>query len=284
MISEKLRITFASLTLYTITIVVSLTAAWQHIVRPALAGGVGPLELTWQNAVLFALVFAVFTFVMVRFVRVAHVSLAFFLFVALVAGSQFILAAWVPSPYDLIGALAVAFVLWMVPRVVVHDIAIILGIGGIAAVLGLSITPLVACVLLAGLSLYDIVSVYRTRHMIALAKRMITSGSVFGFLVPARLSGFWMRRSDALNAMPTGRQARSVMVLGSGDIGLPLVLATSALSQSIGAAVLISIFALLGVMLMHWLFAHQHRPAPMAALPPIAVSAILGYALAMFIL
>jgi presenilin-like A22 family membrane protease len=139
--------------------------------------------------------------------------------------------------------------------------------------LGLSITPLVALVLLAGLSVYDIVSVYRTRHMVALANRMIASGSVFGFLVPARLSGFLMRRSDALNA-------RSVMVLGSGDIGLPLVLATSALSQSIGAAILVAVFALVGVMLMHWLFVHQDRPRPMAALPPIAMAAILGYATA----
>lgn len=277
MISDKLRISLASLTLYAATIAVALTAAWQHIARPALMGGVGPLELTWQNGVLFALVFAVFTFVMVRFVRVAHISLAFFLFIALVAGSQFIFAAWVPAPYDIIGALGVALALWVFPRVLVHDIAIMLGIGGVAAVLGLSITPLVACVLLAGLSLYDIVSVYRTRHMVALADRMISSGSVFGFLVPAQLSGFWMPRSKALNA-------RSVMVLGSGDIGLPLVLAASALSQSIGASLLVAGFALVGVMLMHWLFAHQDRPRPMAALPPIAVSAILGYVLAMFVL
>lgn len=273
MISDKLRISLESLTLYAATIAVSLAAAWQHLVRPALVGSVGPLELTWQNGVLFALVFAVFTFVMVKFVRVAHVSLALFLFIALVVGSQFILAAWVPSPYDIAGALLIALILWMVPRVAVHDIAIMLGIGGIAAVLGLSITPLVACVLLAGLSIYDIVSVYRTRHMVALANRMISSGSVFGFLVPARLSGFLARRDDALNT-------RSVMVLGSGDIGLPLVLATSALSQSINAALLISGFALVGVMGMHWLFVHQKRPAPMAALPPIAAAAILGYAAA----
>jgi presenilin-like A22 family membrane protease len=276
-ISDKLRIAFTSLTLYAATIAVALTAAWQHLASPVLVGGVGPLELTWQNGILFALVFAVFTFVMVKFVRVAHASLALFLFIALVVGSQFILAAWVPSPYDIIGALLVALVLWAVPRVLVHDIAIILGIGGIAAVLGLSITPLVACVLLAGLSVYDIVSVYRTRHMVALANRMISSGSVFGFLVPARLSGFLMRRDDALNA-------RSVMVLGSGDIGLPLVLATSALSQSINGAILISVFALGGVMLMHYLFAHQDQPRPMAALPPIAAAAIIGYALSIFFL
>ncbi len=85
-----------------------------------------------------------------------------------------------------------------------------------------------------------------------------------------------MRRDEAL-------QTRAVMMLGSGDIGLPLVLATSAVSTSIGAAVMVAGASLIGISTMHWLFVHQERPAPMAALPPIAVSAILGYLLAILL-
>ncbi len=274
--SDKLRIFAGSITMYAITMAVSLTAAWQHVIHPTISGGVGPLELTLQTGVIFVVVFALFTTVMVRFAFVARLFLSFFLVVALVAGTQFILSAWIPWPYDIIGAVAVALLLWAVPRVMVHDIAIVLGIGGLAAVLGLTVTPLVASVLLAALSVYDIVSVYRTRHMVVLAGRMLQSGAVFGFLVPARPAGFFMRRDDAL-------KTRSVMMLGSGDIGLPLVLATSAVSTSITAAVIVAVASLIGVSAMHWLFAHQERPAPMAALPPIAVSAILGYLLAILL-
>lgn len=274
--SDKVRIFISSVTLYALTAALALAAAWRHATGPAMPGGLGPLQLDWSSGLVFLIVFVGFTFVMVRFARVARLALALFLLVALLVGSQFIFSAWAPWPYDVAGAVLVVLLLAAVPRVFMHDLAIMLGIGGIAAVLGLSVTPLVACVLLAVLSIYDIISVYRTRHMVALAGRMLQSGAVFGFLVPARLSGFFMRRRDALNA-------REVMMLGSGDIGLPLVLATSAVSQSIPAAILVAVFSLAGVSVMHWLFAHQERPAPMAALPPIAVSAILGYALAILL-
>jgi len=274
--NEKTRIFAHSLVLYIATAALAIAAAWAHVADPSIAGAVGPLELTIENGLIFLGVFILFTYLMVRFVRVAHVSLSFFLAVALIAGSQFIFSSWLPVPWDIAAAVGVAVLLWRVPRVWVHDIAIVLGIGGIAGVLGLSLTPLVACALLALLAVYDIVSVYRTRHMVTLANRMLDSGAVFGFLVPATFRGFLARRDDAL-------QARSVMMLGSGDIGLPLVLATSAVSQSIGAAVLVAGFSLAGVSAMHWLFAHQRNPAPMAALPPIAVSAILGYTAAVIL-
>ncbi len=271
--NDKTRIFLFSIGMYVVTLALALTAAWQHVLHPALEGGIAPLELTAQNGFIFIGVFVVFTFLMVRFIRFAHVSLSFFLVIALIAGTRFILSAWIPLPYDILGAVALAVLYKFVPRVIVHDTAIILGISGLGALLGQSMTPIVAMILLAALSIYDIVSVYRTRHMVTLANHMLSSGAVFGFLVPANASKFFMRTGEALDT-------RSVMMLGSGDIGLPLVLATSAISQSVGAAVMVGAFSIVGVSIMHWLFAHQERPAPMAALPPIAVSAILGYALA----
>lgn len=274
--SEKLRIFSGIILMYVATIAVALTAAWQHVMFPEVTGTVNPLELSLQTGLIFLIVFAMFTTIMVRFASVARYALSFFLVVALIAGTQFILSSWIGQPYNLIGAVLVALLLWAVPRVLVHDVAIILGIGGLATILGLSVTPLVAVVALAALSVYDIISVYRTRHMVTLAEHMVQSGAIFGFLVPARLSGFFMRRDAAL-------RERAVMMLGSGDIGLPLVLATSAISQSLGAALCVAGASLVGVATMHWLFAHQNRPAPMAALPPIAVSAILGYLLAILL-
>jgi presenilin-like A22 family membrane protease len=274
--SERARIFSGSISMYIVTMALALAAAWRHTMFPAIAGTVAPLELNIQTAAIFLVVFALFTTVIVRFARVARLLLSFFLVVALIVGTQFILAAWIRSPYDIIGAVLIAALVWRLPRVVIHDIGIIFGIGGLATILGLSITPLVAVVLLAALSVYDIISVYRTQHMVTLARRMMSSGAVFGFLVPARFRTFFMRRDDAL-------RERAVMMLGSGDIGLPLVLATSAVSQSVVAALFVAAASLLGVATMQWLFIHQERPAPMAALPPIAAAAIFGYLLAMLL-
>lgn len=248
---------------------VGVAAAWQHAVMPTV-GVVPRLEPTPANIAVFVLVFVLFTYSMVRFVRVAHVSLSAFLVIAFLAGAQFVFSPWAPWPWDWVAALAVALAPRLLPRVGVHDLATAIGIAGIAGILGLSVTPLVAAGLLAVLSVYDIISVYRTRHMVALAGRMLESGSVFGFLVPATLRGFGAPIRSALDA-------RSVMLLGSGDVGLPLVLATSAVSTSVGAAAMVCGFSLVGLMAMQWLFTHQTRPMPMAALPPIAASAVLGY-------
>jgi presenilin-like A22 family membrane protease len=126
------------------------------------------------------------------------------------------------------------------------------------------------------LAIYDVIAVYRTRHMVALAGRMLESGAVFGFLVPERLNVFAHPVSRAL-------RERSVMVLGSGDIGLPLVLAASSVATSVNAAYMVAGASLVGLSLMQLLFVRQRRPLPMAALPPIAASAILGYVLAVIL-
>jgi presenilin-like A22 family membrane protease len=265
-----LRIFYFSGILYAVTAALALLATAHHIASPEQAGLVRPLEITLENGLIFAAVFVLFTFVMIRFVRAARVSLSMLLSVALIAGAQFIFSVWLPTTESIIAAVAVVVLLRLLPLVIIHNGAIMLGIAGIAGILGLSITPLIACGLLAALSIYDVISVYRTRHMVALAGRMVEAGAIFGFLIPATLGGFLVRRDTAM-------QSRSVMMLGSGDIGLPLILATSAASQSIAVAGVVILFSLIGVLIMQRLFARQQESAPMAALPPIALSAILGY-------
>lgn len=265
-----LRIFYFCGILYAATSALALMATSYHIANPQELGLVRPVEITLENGLIFAAVFILFTFVMIRFVRTARISLSMLLSVALIAGAQFIFSMWLPTSMSIIGAVAVVALLRLLPLVIIHDIAILLGIAGIAGILGLSITPLVACGLLAALSVYDVISVYRTRHMVALAGRMVEAGAIFGFLIPATVTGFFARRDTAM-------QSRSVMMLGSGDIGLPLILATSAVSQSLSVAVVVVLFSLAGVLIMQRLFARQQESAPMAALPPIALSAILGY-------
>lgn len=266
----RIRIFVGTALLYAFTMSLGLVVAWRQAINPASVSLVAPLELTAGNIAVFVTVFALFTYLMIRFVRTARVSLAVLLTIALVAGAQFVFGAWIPWPGNLALALLLVLMLRIAPYVLVHDLAIAVGIGGISAVLGLSITPPVAAILLCLLSVYDIWSVYRTKHMVTLAGRMMASGAVFGFLVPSRARDFLLRRDSALSE-------RAVMMLGSGDIGLPLVLAASAVSQSIAAAVLVAGCSMVGLLVMHWMFLRQEVPAPMAALPPIAVSAILGY-------
>jgi presenilin-like A22 family membrane protease len=261
-----------TLALYALTLALGIVTTWRHVLSPA-AGALAPLELTWVNIVVFAAVFVAFTLLVLRFRRIAQASLAVFLVAALLAGAQFVFSPWLANVGGTIAAIIFVFLVWLTGRVLTHDLAIVFGIAGISALLGLSLTPLIASVLLALMAIYDIISVYRTRHMVALAGTMLSSGAIFGFLVPAKPHAFFLKNLDAL-------RRRQVMLLGSGDIGLPLVLASSVVPTSIPAAAMVAVFSLGGVVLMELLFVRQRRRTPMAALPPIAAMAILGYVIA----
>lgn len=258
--------------LYALTLAVGILTAWRHVLAPE-SGVLAPLELSWSNAIVFVAVFLLFTVLLLRFVRFAQASLALFLALAMLMGSQFVFSPWLTWPLSGVAALAFVIGVWLIGRVITHDIAIAVGIAGIATLLGLSLTPLIACVLLALMAIYDVISVYRTRTMVAMANTMLSSGAIFGFLVPARTGGFFMKNLDAL-------KRREVMMLGSGDIGLPLVLTASVTTTSVAAAIMVGVFSLAGVMGMEYLFVNQEARTPMAALPPIAAMAIIGYVVA----
>jgi presenilin-like A22 family membrane protease len=273
---DRTKLLINVLLLASATLAVAVAAAWGHAVHPSDNGLIQPLALAWIDVAIFGVMFVLFTVLMVRSARTARVSLGLFLPIALLCGSQYVFSAWLPQQVSILIAALVALTMWRVRRVGVHDLATLLGIAGIAAVLGQSVTPLVACGVLIALSAYDIIAVYRTKHMVALAGRMLETGSVFGFLIPASPKTF-------LSTIDTALQERRVMMLGSGDVGLPAVLAASAASQSLWAATAAGAGAVAGLALMQWLFTHQKEPAPMAALPPVAMGAILGYLVAMLL-
>ena len=272
----KIKLFIYTAILYGATLYFGIASALRHIISPVGKTLIQPFSLGLIDAIIFIAVFALFTTVMVRFAHLAHRLLGVFLGIIMLAGAQYFASAWMPTASSWMFAIALFGLMLGIRRIIFHDLAIMFGIAGIGAALGASITPLMATVFLALLAIYDIISVYRTRHMMVLAERMIDSGFIFGFLVPPTLRGFFMDRDHALDN-------RSVMILGSGDVGLPLILATSVVGQSINTAFIVAGSALIGLLLMHLLFLHQDKPSPMAALPPITAFAIGGYLVAILL-
>lgn len=187
-------------------------------------------------------------------------------------GSQLVFSAFFISPFDLILAVSLLVVFFIYKNVLMHNLAILLGITGIGIMLGMSIVPKTAVIFLVILSFYDIISVYKTKHMVSLAKDMIESGAIFGFIVPPRFGDFLATKQKAHSQI--GSQ---FMVLGSGDIGLPLIMVCSLVSISLVASVITAVFSIFGLLLTHLIFINQIERKPMAALPPIATLTIIGY-------
>ena len=167
-------------------------------------------------------------------------------------------------------ALFVVIVFWLMRNVFTHNLVMILTISGIGASVGLLFEPVSVVYLLIAFSFYDIISVYKTGHMIKLAKAMMESRAIFGFVIPEE----GRSTRDKISQVTPGQ---GFMILGSGDVVFPLLLSVSLLSISIFQACVVAIFSVVGLFLMHTIFNNQKTRRPMAALPPISLMTICGY-------
>lgn len=269
--------------LFGLTLVVGLYTAYHYSFYFSDLVSNGTISFTPVDFVILAILFAAILFV-ARHKGVARFSFRMFLLLIVFSGTQVILGTFVPSPWDLVAAVIFTLVFARGGNVLLHNLGIILGIGGIAAVFGLSISVEFGLILLVALSLYDIIAVYVTKHMVTMARSMVESGAVFGFLIPFEFRGFFHSREQARARIGLPAQAgENFMILGSGDIGLPLIFAVSLVRISLTSAIITAAFSLLGLFITHILFLNQGRRRAMAALPPIATMTIIGYLVSLFI-
>lgn len=222
----------------------------------------------WQ----FLLAFGIGTAIILGLIRVIHggfVLRLFFIF-ALFSGLLITSSLVLPDAAALIlsAGLVTAYLLW--PYVWLHDLVLTLTLPGIAAFIGLSLNPWFAVLLLILMSFYDYIAVYKTKHMVKMARAMIAGRAIFAMIFPEKLKNFTSRIDEA-------HPGQGFMMLGTGDFVFPLIMATSAVYIGQFASWLVLSFSFIGLLLMHLLFIGQKIRRPMPALPPLAAFAILGF-------
>lgn len=252
------------------TQILGVYVAWKFLPETLQINPVGVRDIDTWGLVYLIVFIAVFTFLVIKFKKIGSVFYRVFLIFLVFSGVQAILSIWLNVVFSI--ALSAIFTLtfWLARNVIMQNVAMVLTLAGIGAVLGLSIDPKLGVVILVIFSFYDIIAVYKTHHMVTMAQDMMQSGALFGFIVPQKISGLKEKTTQII----PGEQ---FMVLGSGDVVLPLLLIVSLVRQSVGQALVVLVFSSLGLLLMNLIFTNQKIRRPMAALPPIALATILGY-------
>ena len=167
------------------------------------------------------------------------------------------------------------------PFILLHNVVLAFALAGVAASIGAALAPPAAIAVLVALSVYDIIAVHFTRHMVTMLREMLSAGAVFAMIFPrdwrnyGGLFGREMRRQS--ERAEKAASAGDFAMLGSGDFVFPAMLAVSALSSSGTAAWTVLVFSLFGLAAMHLIFIRRGVSRPMAALPPLAAFAIIGY-------
>lgn len=238
---------------------------------------VSPVSL-WRFLLYFFFII-LFLLFLIRFVKFRKGKGAIFkaLFVlAVFLGGVPLLSFWLPDLVAL--TLMIALIFWWLkkPSVLIQDICLILGIAGVGSLLGLRFKPEIVVFLLIIFSVYDFLAVYKTKHMVKMAKEMIASRAILALIVPPNVFSF----QESLEKIRPGGK---FLILGGGDILFPLILAASLIRYSILDSLIVAVFSLIGLFVSFWIFVSQRVRQPIPALPPIALFSIIAFLITLLI-
>ncbi|HTM68569.1 MAG TPA: presenilin family intramembrane aspartyl protease [Candidatus Binatia bacterium] len=197
--------------------------------------------------------------------------------VAIFTGIGTLFADLFGAPVAVLATAVAVFVYYGARSVAAFDLLLVLGCAGVAANLGAAMRPVGVAVILAILAGYDIVAVYVTKHMVAMAESLLRRRVFFAMILPERPAGFLLPVSEAV-------PGSGFVFLGTGDVILPALLVASVARVSLVAAAVVGLGALSGAAALHLLFLTQRVRKPMPALPPIAAGALLGLVVTFFIM
>ena len=141
-------------------------------------------------------------------------------------------------------------------NVVTQNIAILLSVMGVGSLLGASLGVFPALILLGLLTIYDVVAVFKTKHMVKMAKAIIKQKLAFTFAIPTK---------------------KHLFQLGGGDLVMPMVFTISVLREfGLLNALFVMFFSMLSLTIFFaWLSKKPGKAYP--ALPPVTIGALFGF-------
>ncbi len=172
------------------------------------------------------------------------------------------------------------------PEWYVIDASGILMAIGIIGIFGISLSILPVFVLLIALAIYDAISVYGTRHMVALADGVTKMRLPILLVIPKKLGYSYLKQKPLKEQLDSGEE-REAMFMGLGDVIIPGVLVASAFSylkslpfHGFESNLIVALGTLIGSLvgflaLMRFVLSGR----PQAGLPLLNGGAMVGYIL-----
>ncbi|MDP7109814.1 MAG: presenilin family intramembrane aspartyl protease [Dehalococcoidales bacterium] len=193
-------------------------------------------------------------------------------------GIFIILILWFPPVIALLVSVSVGFTWFFTPRVWLHNFLMILAMVSLGTIFGRLISPWTAMVLILALAVYDIVAV-RFGYMLWMAKKLAESSTLPAFIFPQYASE-WnssLTQPSFTKLVEENPFERKYSILGGGDVGIPLLLISSAyFGYGFISAVVVAVFSVLGLICSYWIQAALLKGKPTPALPPIAILSLIA--------
>ncbi len=179
-------------------------------------------------------------------------------------------------------ATAFIFAVWKLffPNVIVYNFTELFVYSGIGALLVPILNMTSVIILLLVISVYDVWAVFRTKHMVSMAKFQTKANTFAGLMIPGRkpkqLDG--KNKAPLKSRVPLKSKKAQAAILGGGDIAFPLLFSGVVMKStgSLLAGFIISIFAAIGLTCL-FLIAKKDKFYP--AMPFITAGCLIGLAL-----
>jgi presenilin-like A22 family membrane protease len=207
---------------------------------------------------------------------------AFFAFLIFI-GAQIVFASFLPLLISIVLAVAIVGLRFWKPNLITHNIAIFLGVAGVAAMLGTLLPVIAILIILFALSIYDFIAVFKTKHMVSMFKDLLKRGVPLAIIVPEQPIAF-KENVQKISKAKLRETDKRVLMLGTGDLAFPALFAVAAFAQS-GLIVALAIIAgsIVGLVFNHYLLTiKKFKFIP--ALPFIALFSAIGYFIAILLL
>jgi presenilin-like A22 family membrane protease len=168
---------------------------------------------------------------------------------------------------------------------IINLCGIIVGVGAIG-IFGISLSIFLVIVLLIGLSIYDAISVYKTKHMIDLADAVMDLKLPVMLVVPKTRKYSILKETKGLKEKLEEKEEREAFFMGLGDIVMPGILVTASFYQNIANnGFLVALSVMVGTLIgFAVLMSVVIKGKPQAGLPYLCSGAILGYFVSSYLL
>ncbi|MEA1943857.1 MAG: presenilin family intramembrane aspartyl protease PSH [Euryarchaeota archaeon] len=231
--------------------------------------------------IILILVFTAFILFVIK-INKKYILHAIILF-AVAATIYYVFIIFIDPTLSLILTVLLTALLYKFPEWYVVDITGVLVGAGASAIIGISLAIVPTLLLLILLTIYDIISVYKTKHMIALAEGVMDIRAPILFVVPKRKDYSFVKCDfDAEKG-----EERGAYFMGLGDAVMPTILVVSAnifihegyvQLPLLGSVTLPAILAAIGTLLGYVvLMVVVMKGKPQAGLPFLNTGAIIGY-------
>ncbi len=228
------------------------------------------------------------TGIVLLFVRFGQVKLwKMMYFMAIWLASSVTLGVFIGSFLAIIVAAVLAILELFRTNIYIHNLTEVFIYPGIAILFAPLFNIYWAAILLIAISAYDMFAVWKSGHMVTLAKFQTSSQAFAGFVIPYSRGRKTKKIKSKIPKGVSGKGGVRTAILGGGDIAFPLVFAGVVLEWLISSAglpkglallesVVISIFAA-GALLFLFMRAEKDKFYP--AMPFVTAGCFLGFAI-----